>query len=46
MRFSNARTNGLTADRQNLSPHPEDWHYIRFRPVFWLAIILRQRLPM
>ena len=32
--------------RQNLSPHPEDWHCSGFRPVFWLAFLLRRRLPM
>ena len=32
--------------RQNLSPHPEDWHCACFRPVFWLAFFLRRRLPM
>ena len=36
----------FSAFRQNLSPHPEDWHCACFRPVFWLAFFLHQRLPM
>ena len=36
----------FSAFRQNLSPHPEDWHCACFRPVFWLAFFLYQRLPM
>lgn len=33
------------ANRQDLPPHPEDWYYSRFRPVFWLAFNRLQRLP-
>ena len=36
----------FSAFRQNLSPHPEDWHCACFRPVFWLAFFLHQRLPI
>ena len=41
-----AMNSGQATFRQNLSHHPEDWYCIRFRPVFWLAFILRRRLPM
>ena len=37
---------GVATFRQNLSLHPEDWHCACFRPVFWLAFFLHQRLPM
>ena len=40
------RINRPAANRQNLTPHPEDWHHIHSRPVFWLAVFLLRRLPM
>ena len=43
---TDGNSKAFSAFRQNLSPHPEDWHCACFRPVFWLAFFLHQRLPM
>ena len=43
---TDGNSKAFSAFRQNLSPHPEDWHCACFRPVFWLAFFLHQRLPI
>ena len=43
---TDGNSKAFSAFRQNLSPLPEAWHCACFRPVFWLAFFLHQRLPM
>ena len=43
---TDGNSKAFSAFRQNLSPHPEDWHCACFRPVFWLAFFLYRRLPI